>query len=538
MDAAAARRKAASPLRLLALLALAFAVLAASAMLRNSATFDEIVFMCVGARGIHMGDFGLVIDHPRLPQYLYGLPVFLSHPVYPPEGVLTHDYMPRYYYSRALLWGLGNPAEHLMLVTRAVAVAFGTATVIAAFFAARRHMAAWAALFAAALVAFLPDMLAHSGVAYNDIPLAFGFLACLYLFDAAVRRPTPARVAIAGVACALTVCVKYSGLILGPILIALLLLEAISGRRSDRRWLRDIAIAIPVFLAAVYVTIAVVYLGDWTLSGFMSGFQESLHATEHRTANLFGESYTGGRWYFFPAAFLLKTPAALHVLLLVALVAGAMAISRMPWRQVLSHGARAPAVGVAFFAAGLVTSSLNIGFRHALPILAPICILIAQGVWLVWERGRPPLRAALGIVFAAYVASTLAHYPYFLAYLSEYVAGRPSYATLVDSSTDWGQGLIALRDFMRERNVDSVALGYFGSAVPDLAYGVRYYPMPSYYTLSAADPNMGLPRYLVVSATLIAGNYVKGDPYASLRGRKPDAVLAGSLYVYDMARAR
>ena len=538
MDSVAARQKAVSPVRLLALLALAFAILAGSAMLHTSATFDEIVFMCVGARGIHMGDFGMVIDHPRLPQYLYGLPVFLSHPVYPPEGILTRDWMPRYYYSRTLLWGLGNPAEHLMMVTRAVALFFGTATVVATFLGARRHMAAWAALFAAALVAFLPDMLAHSGVAYSDIPLTFGFLACLYLFDAAVRSPTPGRVALAGVACALTVCVKYSGLILGPILVSLVILEAVSGRRRDAAWQRGLLVAIPVFLAAMYVTIAIVYLGDWTLSGFMSGLQESLQSTAHRTANLFGERYSGGRWYFFPVAFLLKTPAALHVLLVVALVAGAMALARMPWREWVSHGARAPAVGVAFFLAGLLSSSMNIGFRHALPMLPAICVLVAQGTWLVWERGGRALRAALGIVFAAYVASTTMRYPYFLAYLSEYVAGRPTYATLVDSSTDWGQGLIALRDFMRERNLDAVALGFFGSAVPDLGYGVRYYAMPSYYTLSEPGPGMPLPRYLVVSATLLAGNYVKDDPYAALRGRKPEAVLAGSLYVYDMARPR
>src|SRR6185312_16429432 len=128
MNPATASEKAVSPARLAALLAVVFAILAGSAMLHTSTTFDEIVFMCVGARGIDMGDFSLVIDHPRLPQYLYGLPVYLSHVTYPPEGVLTRDWMPRYYYSRTLLWGMGNPAEHLVMLTRAVALAFGTAT--------------------------------------------------------------------------------------------------------------------------------------------------------------------------------------------------------------------------------------------------------------------------------------------------------------------------------------------------------------------------------------------------------------------------
>jgi hypothetical protein len=225
------------------------------------------------------------------------------------------------------------------------------------------------------------------------------------------------------------------------------------------------------------------------------------------------------------------------VLALLALVAGIAALRRMPWREIAQHPTRAPAVGLAFFVAGLLTSSMNIGFRHALPILPLICILVAQGIELLWRRGRPALRFALGILFAAFVASTSMHYPYYLAYLSEYTAGRPLYTTLVDSSTDWGEGLVALRKFMQERGVDSVALGYFGSASPD-GYGIHYYPLPSYYRLPQAPPGMAPPRYAVVSATLLAGNYVSGDPYRQLRGVKPVAVLADTLYVFDMQARR
>ncbi|HEX7606373.1 MAG TPA: hypothetical protein VF348_06665, partial [Usitatibacter sp.] len=58
--------------RLLALLVVAFVVVAGSAMLRTSTTCDEIVFSAVGARGIVTGDFTFVNDHPRLAQYMFG----------------------------------------------------------------------------------------------------------------------------------------------------------------------------------------------------------------------------------------------------------------------------------------------------------------------------------------------------------------------------------------------------------------------------------------------------------------------------------
>lgn len=520
---------------MLAMLAAVFAIVAGSAMLRTSASFDEIVFMAVGARGFHLGDFSLAGDHPRLPQYLYGLPLYLSHVAYPPESVLRMDMFPRYVYARALLWGIGNPAEHLIMLTRLVGLAFGTATVVAVFLLARRHMAAGAALFAAALVAFLPDMLAHSGVAYNDVPLALGFLVSLYAFDAAARNPSPRRVVLAALVLAFTVCVKYSGVVLGPALVVVVALEAFAGRWRDPAWRRSIAIAVPVFLAVVWIVIALVYLGDWTLAAFRDGLRRSIAAADAgRYGNLLGERYVGGRWYFFPVAFLLKTPAALHVLTLLALVGGFAAVRGRPWREIASHPARAPAVGLAIFVAGLVTSTMNIGFRHALPMLPLICILVAQGVSNLWQLGRPALRAALGLLLAAYVASTALHYPYFLSYLSEYTSGRPLYLTLVDSSTDWGEGLPALSTFMRERGVDRVALGFFGSALP-AGYGIRYEPLPSYFSLPPLDPSPSAPRYLVVSATLLAGSYLANDPYASLRKLTPVAVVGGSLYVYDMA---
>ncbi|HEX7557586.1 MAG TPA: hypothetical protein VF386_00235, partial [Usitatibacter sp.] len=142
--------------RLLTLLVVAFVVVAGSAMLRTSTTFDEIVFSAVGARGIATGDFTFVNDHPRLAQYMFGLPVYLSIDNYPSEA---GQWLTRYHYARALIWSVGNNSEQVVMVARLVGLAFGTLTVLATYFLSRSHLGAGAALFAAALVAFLPDVL-------------------------------------------------------------------------------------------------------------------------------------------------------------------------------------------------------------------------------------------------------------------------------------------------------------------------------------------------------------------------------------------
>jgi hypothetical protein len=523
-----------SPSRLLGSLAVAFFVLAGSAMLRTSTTFDEIVFSAAGARAIKTGDFSMIADHPRLPQYLYGVPTWLTATNYPSEQASNWNMISRYHYARALLWGVGNTPERMILAARLVGLAFGLATVLAAYFLGRRYLGEEAALFGAALIAFLPDMLGHSGVAYNDVPLAFGLLASVYALDGAVRDPTRSRVAIAALVCALTACVKYSGLIVGPVLAVLLALEALSGRWRDGRWVRSITTGVPVFLAVAWATIALVYLGDWRLADYFGGLADLTRSSSAgRVAFLLGERNVGGWWYFYPAAFALKTPVALHVLMLVALAGAWFSMRAGGARQWMTHGARAPAAGAILLIAAVTSSGFNIGLRHILPAIPLVCILVAHGVAPVWRQSNRAVRIALATVFAAFVLSSVKAYPNFLSYLSEYASGRDVGDTLVDSNTDWGQGLPELRKYLLARGIERVALGYFGSAVPD-AYDIRYVPMPSFLELPRQEPWTGPPpRFLVVSATLLAGLYVRGDPYAPLRHAQPVAIVGGTLYVFD-----
>jgi dolichyl-phosphate-mannose-protein mannosyltransferase len=519
--------------RLVALLALVFALLAASAMLRTSATFDEIVFPAAGARALHTGDFSMIDDHPRLVQYLFGAPAYLATRNFPREDRGWEQWQ-RYAYARILIWGPGNTPDRLILSARLVGLAFGVLTVLATFAFARRHMPEGAAAFAALLVAFLPDVLAHSGVAYNDIPLAFGVLASVYALDAFVRDPRPARAALAALACAFACTVKYSGLAVFAVGAALLAMEALSGRGGDAGWRRRMASALGVFALVLYAAMVVAYAGDWALAEYRGGVGLLLERVGGREAFLLGETRVGGWWYFFPVALLLKTPAALHVLALAALAAAAVTLKAGLRREALLHGARAPIAGALIIGGALLGARFNIGTRHALPLMPLVCILVAQGAALWWARGARFARGALVAMAVLFVASTARAYPHFLSYLTEYTIGRPLHEVLVDSNTDWGQGLISLGDFMRERRIAHVELGYFGTAMPE-GYGVHYVPAHSFFDLPQPSvPARERPRYLVVSATLLAGLYGGESVYGGLRKVKPLAILGGgTLYVFD-----
>src|SRR5688572_18356241 len=161
------------PLLWLAVIMLANFALTVGAMRRTSTTFDEIVMMAAGARGFHTGQWDLAPEHPPLVQYLYGLPVFLAQPEYPDEtGVqpaVKQRMIYRYSYAQEFFFKDGVPTQRLAFLGRIPAALISLSLIALAFFFTRRAAGDRAAVLAAMLVAFLPDLLAHGGIAYNDV---------------------------------------------------------------------------------------------------------------------------------------------------------------------------------------------------------------------------------------------------------------------------------------------------------------------------------------------------------------------------------
>jgi hypothetical protein len=154
---------------------------------------------------------------------------------------------------------------------------------------------------------------------------------------------------------------------------------------------------------------------------------------------------------------------------------------------------------------------------------------------VVWRRTTRVIRAVIVVLAVWSAASALSYYPHFLAYTSEYNSEPElGYSVFVDSSLDWGQGLLELRDFMREEGVDRVWLSYFGSALPE-GYGIDYLPLPSFFPLQKAPAAGPAPRFAAISATNLVGPYFGGaDPFASLRNRPPYRVLGHTMFIYEV----
>ena len=145
-------------------------------------------------------------------------------------------------------------------------------------------------------------------------------------------------------------------------------------------------------------------------------------------------------------------------------------------------------VPATVFLAASMTSNLNIGVRHILPIYPFLTVLAAVGAWIMAKTHR-----AWGLVMGGLVlfhaASSLRAFPNYLSYSNE-LWGGPSktYRVLTDSNVDWGQGLPAAKHYLETHPATPCWLAYFGSVDP------------AYYHLSCTAPHRFLGRNLGTAA--------------------------------------
>jgi hypothetical protein len=263
--------------------------------------------------------------------------------------------------------------------------------------------------------------------------------------------------------------------------------------------------------------------------------------SRHRIAYFRGQLSTEGWPSYFPVAFLVKTP----VVTLVLLGLGSWALLRR--RIAVEPAGRFLLLGMSVFSvtwlAISVSGGLNIGLRHLLPVY-PLLFLVAgaAAAFAAAPRGR----LFVGGLAALLAVETLSAFPHHLGFFNRLSGGAAEgRAWLADSNLDWGQDLLRLRDYCRERGIDGVHLAVHPST-----------PMPRSFRpqfVLAAPPGSRLsplvPGTYVVSVNMLLGlsepmarDEVWGDPGFLENARRavgwasspPDAGVPAEL----LARAR
>jgi hypothetical protein len=550
-----------------------FFYLALNSMVGDSPTMDEQNHIARGLAYLRTGDPRLSVEHPPLVNSLSALPLLTMSEIDLPLDDASWQRQPPdvfwYLFADKFLWETNRDLDiqKMLFLSRLPIVYLTIALALAGWRFAQQTWGGNAPLFLFLLLLFDPNILAHGRYVTTDVGGTLFLFLATYLLWRMWREESWRRGAwlAAALGMGLAFGSKLSTLVFVPIWMLMALLP-LYGRGRQRTW-RAAARRLLQLLTAGLVSVLVVWLifgFEWgtflfldprlsflnQFSGpmpmFWSGFERILLLSEGgRPAFLLGEFSSKGFALYFPIAFAVKTPLLTLFLFFAATVL--LLIARRTRRNALFL-----LLPTLLYFAASMASALNIGYRHLLPVL-PFVYLVVVGLaspaYLAWLGDRFAGRALakavptalLVLLVAGLLFNDLRLHPHYLSTFNS-LAGGPQngHRFLVDSNIDWGQDLLRLQDWMAENEVEALNLGWFGTADPGY-YGLSYNPLPGsprppFYSqwsdppFDTSAPEPGI--YAISASALWELPLAEKNVYPWFRDREPDERIGYSIFIY------
>jgi hypothetical protein len=302
---------------------------------------------------------------------------------------------------------------------------------------------------------------------------------------------------------------------------------------TDNEWIvRSFSTRTSLFLTGAH---ALRYLVP---TDFLLGtYWQIWHSMVGHDASIFGQQGRFGWWYYFPAAFALKTTIPF-------LLTSIAAICWSVWRIVKQRD-RTPLFALApflLFTALVMMSTINIGVRFYLPAY-PFLFIMSGAVLDRLTRARKLLGAVVIVIVIGWSAVEIARsYPNYIPYMNELAYSHPHWWYLSDSNVEWGDSMPELAVYLHARGETKVRAAMLG-AWPLGRYGIDFVD-----ALEPPDVNQPETKYTAIGASFLNGSTVPPGPPGSgreteaqrvnyfdeYRHRTPEAIIGNSIYVFRM----
>jgi hypothetical protein len=540
---------------------------------------DEQNHISRGYAYLSTGDPRLSVEHPPLINAMSALPLLTIGDIQLPLDDPSWERQPAdvfwYVFAEKFVWEVnrGLDIQQIFFLARLPIVFLTLALALVGWHFGREMWGQLAAMFVFLLLLFDPNVLANGRYSTTDLGGTLAALLATYLLWRLWQRHNWSwrRWLGAALAIGLAFGSKLSTLVFVLIWAVLACLplygpEKGSTLAAAMRRLGQLALA---GLAGLIVLWAI-YGFEWghflfleqpwngfngwqgPMPTFWSGIERILLLSSGgRPGFLLGEFSNEGFLLFFPVLLLTKTP--LLTLVILPLAAVLLLVLRQTRRSALFL-----LVPLILYFVISLFSALNLGYRHLLPIL-PFAYLLIGGLasqpvraW-AWHffvspeadrRGESaaPLIPVVILLLSLLMIDLWIH-PHYLSFFNV-VAGGPANGQriAVDSNIDWGQDLLRLQRWLDEYEVDTVKLGWFGTADPDY-YGLRYEPLPGFprepfrqqWTEPPFDPAAPEPGIYAISASsLWELPLAQKNVYPWFREREPDDRIGYSILIYEV----
>ena len=347
-----------------------------------------------------------------------------------------------------------------------------------------------AGLIATFLFTTIPPVLAHAGLVTTDMAATAFTGAGAYTALLWAERPDRLRTVLLGLAVGFGMIAKYSLLVFLPAIWVAMYLCHWPGVRATLRHAKE---RWPSALVAGVIACFVIWAGFRFAFGpldfahlslpaprFFDGLNMIREHNENGHASyILGSQHHFGVWYFFPVTLGVKTPLALLLLLAWSFV--------IAWRKRLKIAA--PVGYCAVILAIAMSSRINLGVRHVLPIYVGVAVIAGTAAAATgrWTALRTSLLLALFGWQA--VSGALAH-PDYLSYTNEITRGHPE-NFVAESDLDWGQDMHRVADFLHRMGATEVSFTPYnvsylegGHPFPKVTYSDWFHPAPGWNIVS------------------------------------------------------
>jgi len=587
------------------LLAIMF-LMAVSSIKDDSLTMDELAHLPAGYSYLTQKDMRLNPEHPPLAKDLAAIPLLFIKGIKFPSEIKDwkQDLSGQWGFGNFFLFKTGSPADEMIFWGRIPMILLLIFLGFFIFKWTKELFGNRAALLALFFYSFSPTFLAHGRLVTTDVAAAAGAVVSIYYFLKFLQSPNYRNIIFAGIAFAIAQLFKFSLVLLFPLFVIIFLawiIFKVEKGKIEKFITYGLKSVLIVFIAFFVIWLVYFYhtlnlpseriktyakeflvahplnqifsklpvkiggtieIVSWMadkpvlkpLSCYALGvFMATERAAGGNTTYFMGEVSASGWAQYFPIVYILKEPLAFHILTIITLLFAAYSIKRPFWEHTFSRITNwiknhftefIFLIWLIIYWGISLSSNLNIGVRHLLPVFPFTYILVAGVIIALLSRVKNILfkfagYSILTILILWQFISVIRVYPYFLSYGNE-IAGGPDnlYRYTVDSNFDWGQDLKRLKSWVDKSGIDKIYVDYFGGADTEYYLGKKLRSWQG-----DGDPRE-LPKgsYLAVSATFLQGGRGKPVPgfnqpsgyYNWLDKYQPIKKIGYSIFVYQI----
>jgi len=524
-------------------------ILLISSARQDSPVADEPIHLLSGFLILTQKNYSLNPEHPPLVKVLSALAILKSKPVLNLSPEFLKKSKDFYYDNRRegfleaeKFVYIDNDAKKLFNLARLPNIFITLTLTVFTYFSLSRIFNKKVALLTSFFLALHPNILAHGRLVTTDIGVTLGFLLSAYTLYRYTQEANLKWAIASGLSVGMANACKFSALSLWPILILYLLYFA--KKEKIKNLLAGLDTAL-LFLWLTYgfqvgfpqgtpgtipsppyfayeLKLLPLPLLSFYLKGVFLVIRESITG---RPAYLLGRIFENGTPFYFPLAWLFKTP--LLEILLVCLGIFFL-LKKFKKKEYKKEELKKLWFFLPYLLFGFSTlfSRINIGIRHILPLEVPLLFLASFGLLNLAKLFREKENTLLALGLSLFLLSSLRGFPNYIAYFNELIPQTKTQNFLLDSNLDWGQDLYRLKDYLHKTGQNSLTL-YVGYSWHKKAFDY----LKLNYSNIENFPGTGI---VIINVGALNRLYYPSTDLSWLKNYQPRVKIGASLYLYEI----